>query len=185
MTAPPPVGEPKRVILIDATRLNVPGGCGDDWRLHLGYDLVAGRLLDVKISDRHTAEGFTLFDLRPGDLVGADRGYSRRGQWAYVIGKGGDVVVRLAVSQVPLCEEQGRPFEVLGWLKERCSGQHSCLVAFEHEGERFAGRLIACSLPQEAAERARAKERRKASKQQRQLKEETLSLCGWFVLFTS
>lgn len=182
---PAPVVEHKRVILIDATRLKEPGGCGDDWRVHLGYDLVAGRLLDVRISDRHTAEGFTLFDLRSGDLVVADRGYSRRGQWAYVLQTGGDVLVRLAVCQVPLLDEHGQPFDVLAWLKERNVGQHHRSVAFEHEGKRFAGRLIACSLPEEAAERARAKERRRASKKQCHLKEETLFLCGWFLLFTS
>jgi hypothetical protein len=174
-----------RIVLIDATRLKEPGGCGDDWRVHLGYDLVAGRLLDVRISDRHTAEGFTLFDLRTGDLVVADRGYCRRGQLAYVLRTGAHVVVRLAVFQVPLEDEQGQPFDVLAWLQERGSGHHCCLVAFQHEGRRFAGRIIACSLPQEAAERARAKERRKANKKQRQLKEETLYLCGWFLLFTS
>lgn len=180
-----PVLQHQRVILIDATRLRVPGGCGDDWRLHLGYDLRAGRLLDVRVTDRHTAEGFTLFDLRKGDLLVADRGYCYRSQLAYVIRKGGDVLVRLAVFRMPLLFEQGQPFDVLAWLKEQGSGQHSCPVAFEHEGRLFAGRLIACSLSEEAAERARKKERRKASKQQRQLKEETLYLCGWFLLFTS
>lgn len=183
--APAPAVTQSRIVLIDATRLKEPGGCGDDWRVHLGYDLVAGRLLDVRVSDRHTAEGFTLFNLQPGDIVVADRGYCRRGQLAYALRLGAQVVVRLAFSQVPLLDEQGQPVDVLAWLKERGSGHHRCLVAFEHEGRRFAGRLIACSLPEEAAERARAKERRKASKQQRQLKEETLYLCGWLLLFTS
>ena len=91
---------------------------------------------------------------------------------------GAQVVVRLAVHQLPLCNEHGQPLDVLAWLKAQDSGQHSCPVTFEHEGRRFAGRLIACSLPQEAAERARAKERKKAVKQQRHLKEETLYLCG-------
>jgi DDE family transposase len=174
-----------RVVLIDATRLNEPGGNGDDWRVHLGYDLLAGRLLDVKISDRHTAEGFTLFRLQAGDIVVADRGYCRRGQLAYALRAGAQVVVRLAVHQVPLLDQHGQPFDVLAWLKEQGSGQHSRPVVFEHEGCSFAGRLIACSLPEEAAARARAKERKKASKQQRQLKEETLFLCGWLLLFSS
>lgn len=115
--APVPVVQHKRVLLIDATRLKEPGGCGDDWRVHLGYDLVAGRLHEVRVSDQHTAEGFTLFDVRPGDLLVADRGYSRRGQRAFVLSRGGDVVVRLAVLQVPLLDEQGQPFDVLAWRK--------------------------------------------------------------------
>jgi len=177
--------EATRIILIDAPRLKEPGGTGDDWRVHLGYDLLAGRLLDVKVSDGHTAEGFTLFDLRVGDLVVADRGYCRRGQLAYVLRCGAHLVVRLAVWQVPLLDEHGEPFDVLPWLIEQGSGQHCHSVAFTHAGRRFAGRLIACALPEEAAERARAKERKKASKQQRQLKAETVFLCGWLLLFTS
>ena len=44
--APVPAVTQSRIVLIDATRLQEPGGCGDDWRVHLGYDLLAGRLLD-------------------------------------------------------------------------------------------------------------------------------------------
>jgi hypothetical protein len=142
-------------------------------------------LLDVKVSDGHTAEGFPLFVLQAGDLVVADRGSCRRKQLAYALRSGAQVVVRLAIHQVPLLDQHGQPFDVLAWLKEQGSGQHSCLVAFEHEGSSFAGRLSACSLPEEAAERARAKERKKASKQQRQLNEETLYRCGWLLIFTS
>lgn len=185
VAAPPRAVAAQRIVLIDATRLKEPGGSGDDWRVHLGYDLLAGRLLDVKVHDRHTAEGFTLFRLQASDIVVADRGYCRRGQLAYALRSATQVVVRLAVHQVPLLDELGEPFDVLAWLKALGSGHHCCFVAFEHEGRRFAGRLIASSLPEEAAERARAKERQKAAKKQRQLKEETLFLCGWLLLFSS
>jgi hypothetical protein len=63
-----------RILLIDAARLKQPGGTGDDWRVHVGYDLLAGRLVDVRVSDRHPAEAFELFVLGPGDMVIADRG---------------------------------------------------------------------------------------------------------------
>ncbi len=175
----------QRIVLIDATRLKEPGGCGDDWRVHLGYDLLAGRLLEVKVSDRHTAEGFTLFSLQADDIVVADRGYCRRRQLAYVLRTGAQVVVRLAVHQVPLLDELGQPFDVLAWLQQLGSGQHSRRLAFEHEGGCFPGRLIACSLPHQAAEQARAKQRKKAAKKQHQLKEETLFLCGWLLLFSA
>src|SRR5512135_3065039 len=162
-----------------------PGGSGDDWRVHLGDDLLAGRLVDVRVADRHTAEAFTLFVLGPGDVVVADRGYSRRSQWAYALLCGANVVVRLAVGQVPLLDEQGQSLDVVAWLK---AAQSDCLsrpVAFDHEGQRFHGRLIACALSPEAAERARAKARKKASKQQRDIREETLFLAGWLLVFTS
>lgn len=185
--APAPVCPPaaKRIVLIDATRLKEPGGCGDDWRVHLGYELLAGRLLDVRVSDRHTAEGFTLLTIRAGDIVVADRGYCRRVQLAFVLRASADLVVRLAVQQVPLLDRLGQPFDVVAWLKKLGNGQHRCLVGFEHEQCGFPMRLIACALPTDKAERARAKERKKAAKQQRQVKEETLFLCGWLLLLTS
>lgn len=175
----------QRIVLIDGTRLKEPGGSGDDWRVHLGYDLLAGRLVDVRVADRHTAEAFELFVVGPGDVLVADRGYSRRSQWAYALRRGADVVVRLAVQQVPLLDEQGESLDVVAWLKAAPSGTQSRPVAFEHEGQRFHGRLIACALSAEAAERARAKARKKASKQQRKIKEETLFLAGWLLVFTS
>ena len=82
-------------------RLKEPGGSGDDWRVHLGYDLLAGRLVDVRVADRHTAEAFELFEVGPGDALVADRGYSRRrksGLCAGAWGSGGRPPGRAASS---------------------------------------------------------------------------------------
>jgi hypothetical protein len=174
-----------RILLIDATRLKQPGGSGDDWRVHLGSDVLAGRVVDVRVADRHTAEALDLFTLVPGDIVIADRGYSRRCQLAFALRHGADVVVRLEVQKVPLLDEHGQPLDVLSWLRVCQGGTHSRTVAFDHQGQRCVGRLIAGALPPEAAERARDKARRKASKQQRQLKEQTLLLAGWVLVFCS
>src|SRR5581483_5044073 len=45
-----------RVILGDGTSLGEMGGTGDDWRVQLASDLVAGRLVPVQIGDRRFAE---------------------------------------------------------------------------------------------------------------------------------
>ena len=171
-----------RILLIDATRLKQPGGSGDDWRVHLGYDLLGARLLDVRVADRHTAEAFELFVRGPGDIVIADRGYSRCRQRAYALRQGAHVVVRL---EVPLLDEQGQQLDVVAWLRESQDGTQRRAVAFDSGGQRFRGRLIACALPAAAAERARDQARKKASKQQRQLKEQTLLLAGWLLVFCS
>jgi hypothetical protein len=64
-----------RILLIDATRWKTPGGTGDDVRLHQSYELRAGRMEQVQVTDRHQAESLRLFQLRAGDLVVTDAGY--------------------------------------------------------------------------------------------------------------
>ena len=130
-------------------------------------------------------KAFELFVLGPGDIVIADRGYSRCRQLAYAMRQGAHVVVRLEVQKVPLLDEHGQRLDVLSWLRESQAGTQSRAVAFDDQGQRFHGRLIACALPPEAAERARAKARKKASKQQRAIKEQTLVLAGWLLVFWS
>src|SRR4029453_1130935 len=53
LPCPRPAG---RLILVDASTLGQPGGTGDDWRLHLAYDLLAGRMHQVSVTDRHGGE---------------------------------------------------------------------------------------------------------------------------------
>ena len=99
--------------------------------------------------------------------------------------QGAHVVVRLQVQKAPLLDAHGQRLDVLSWLRESQAGTQSRAVAFDEQGQRFHGRLIACALPAEAAERARAKARKKASKQQRAIKEQTLVLAGWLLVFCS
>src|SRR5687768_2134899 len=54
--APLLLPQPRRVLLIDATRIKQSRGTGDDWRLHLAYDLTASRLVQVTVTDRHGGE---------------------------------------------------------------------------------------------------------------------------------
>jgi hypothetical protein len=44
-------------------------------RLHQCYDLHAGRMEQVEVTDRHQAEALSLFKLQEGDLVMTDAGY--------------------------------------------------------------------------------------------------------------
>src|SRR2546426_249402 len=42
-----------RVLLVDATRLQETGQQGQEWRVHTAYALVAARLCEVTVTDRH------------------------------------------------------------------------------------------------------------------------------------
>ena len=49
LPCPRPAG---RLVLVDGSTLGQPGGTGDDWRLHLAYDLLAGRRHQGGVTDR-------------------------------------------------------------------------------------------------------------------------------------
>ena len=190
MMAGPSVSHPTlpkqgRVLLIDASRLREIGGSGDDWRVHLAYDLLAGRFAQVSVTDEHVAESLEHFHIRPGDIPVHDMGYGYRSRFAFVLLRGAHVVGRIYPHAFPLLDEHDQPLCVTDWLRTLPEGTHSRPVRFVCQRRTFQVRLIARSLSAEAAERARTAKRKKAAKDQRQLKDDTLLLAGWILLISS
>src|SRR5215813_9182503 len=50
----------------------------NDWRLHLAYDLLAGRMHQVSVTDRHGGEHLERYRWHAGEVIVADRGYGYR-----------------------------------------------------------------------------------------------------------
>src|SRR5438105_1027170 len=67
-----------RLLLVDASCLRQPGGTGADWRLHLAYDLLAGRMHQVCVTDRRGGEHLARYRWLAGEVIVADRGYGYR-----------------------------------------------------------------------------------------------------------
>jgi hypothetical protein len=59
----------RRILLIDGTHFTCPGPLGMVWRVHTAFDLLAGRLTQLKVTDRQEGEHLEVFDLQAGDLV--------------------------------------------------------------------------------------------------------------------
>src|SRR5579872_3022454 len=114
-----PPREGGRVLLIDATRLREPGGCGDDWRMHTAYDLQAGRVVQVSVTDRHEGESLQHFALQAGDIAVADNGYGYRSNVAYAHSRGADVVLYITPHTFPVEEDQGQRIDLVAWLRRK------------------------------------------------------------------
>jgi hypothetical protein len=126
----------RRILLIDGTHLSCPGPLGMVWRVHTAFDLLAGRLTQLKVTDR--ANGL-------------------RARIAFVQQQLADLVVRFTPHNLPLEEEDGAGIPVVKWLKGRhapagrvCSRQ----VWISHQGRRIALRWIALRLSQQQREAA-------------------------------
>ena len=114
---PRPAG---RLLLVDASCLRQPGGTGDDWRLPLAYDLMAGRMQQVCVTDRHGGEHLARYRWQVGEVIVADRGDGYRRSVAMAVRQQADVVVRIHPATF-LETEVGHPFNVLRWLRQRGS----------------------------------------------------------------
>jgi Transposase DDE domain len=182
LARPRPLG---RVLLIDASRLRQPGGTGDDWRLHLAYDLLAGRMSQVSVTDRHGGEHLERYGRQAGDVLVADGGYGYRRSVAWAVEQQADLVVRIHPATFPLESEAGQPFNVWRWLRQKGPKERQWVGWCRWQGQRYRVRLIAAKLAAAATRRARCRHRRKAQKAGRTVGAATLAVAGWVVLITT
>ena len=182
LPGPRPAG---RLILVDASTLGQPGGTGDDWRLHLAYDLLAGRMHQVSVTDRHGGEHLERYRWHAGEVIVADRGYGYRRSVATAVRQQADVVVRIHPATFPLETEAGQPCNVLRWLRHPGGAEREWRGWCRWAGQRYPVRLVAAKLDPTATRRARCRARRKAQKAGRTLTTPTLAVAGWLLLITT
>jgi DDE family transposase len=184
-TAPDLLERRRRLLLVDATRLRQIGGSGDDWRAHLAYDLYAGRMAQVRVTDRKGAEKLSHFDFQAHDIVVGDSGYGYRKHVAYAKQKQADVVLRICLATFPLEDADAQPFDATAWVLK----QHGSVAEWSGfcriHGCRYPIRLIASKLPADKVAAIRKRKKRKAQKAGRKITSRTLQLASWLLLITT
>jgi len=184
-TAPDLSIRQRRILLVDATRLAQLGGTGDDWRVHLVYDLLSARMSQVVVTDQKGAEQLAHFDPQPGDILVGDCGYGYRKNVAFAHRKHSDSVLRVYLPTFPLEDADGQPFDAVSWLL----AHHGTLAEWSgfcrDRGQRYRVRLIASKLPADKVAAARKRKAKKAKKAKRKLTPTTVALAGWLVLITT
>jgi hypothetical protein len=184
-TAPDLSSRQRRILLVDATRLAQLGGTGDDWRVHLVYDLLSARMGQVVVTDQKGAEQVAHFDPQPGDILVGDCGYGYRKNVAFAHRKHSDSVLRVYLPTFPLEDADGQPFDAVSWLL----AHHGTLAEWSgfcrDRGQRYRVRLIASKLPADKVAAARKRKAKKAKKAKRKLTPTTVALAGWLVVITT
>lgn len=175
----------RRVWIVDASMLGQVGKTGDAWRLHLGFDLIAGQVGQVHLTDRSTGERLDHYALEPGDLVLLDAGYGYRRTLARAQQLGADVLVPFTPCTCPLEDYSGQPFSVLSWLNQDGPPIRSRTAWWSYQGERGQVRIIAKRLPEGQRRAAERRLLRKAHQHQRGVSQIGLFLCGWMLLLTT
>src|SRR5919197_451170 len=157
----------------------------NDWLLHLAYDLLAGRMHQVSVTDRRGGEHLGQYQWHAGAVIVADRGYGYRRSVAMAVRQQADVVVPINPATFPLETEAGQPFPVLRWLRQRGDPEREWHGWCCWAGQRYSVRLVAAKLAPTATQRARRRARRKAQKAGRTITAPTLAVAGWLLLITT
>lgn len=179
-----------RLRLIDATGLSAPGSRGTDWRVHLDFDLAARAIAEIQLTQVHGGETLLRYAFEPGEIVVADRGYSHRPGLAHVVAAQAHFIVRWNPSSTPLQWPGGGELDLMATLRSLPEAQPQ---AFELEIQpnprqnipAIPVRLIALRKSEDAAEAARMKALKKASRRGKKLQLQTLELAGYFLVLTS
>lgn len=186
------VGEhSQRILVVDATHVSCRDKPADTWRLHMAYDVLAGRLAWVRSSTQHVAEGFAHLLLHVGDIVVGDGAYSRAKQLLAVAAAQAFSLVRYSAAHLPLYAPaapawtQEQRLDVLAWLRilpPGLSERQAMVVEQEH---CLPVRLIALVLPEEPAEALRRQKQRQAGDKGRTLSPDALFVAGFVLLLTT
>jgi hypothetical protein len=183
-----PRGGLRRILLIDGTHWKTFGPQGIVWRVHTAFDLLTGRLAQVKVTDYKEGEHLEVFDVQPGDLVVTDRANGMRERVSFVLSKCAHIIVRITPRMFPMEDEQGKTIVVLDWLRglrapDGAIFSRSVWITFARK--RIHLRLVALRLSQDQQNKAERRSKRKASKNQKQVHPNTLYLSGWVLLVTT
>jgi hypothetical protein len=177
-----------RVRLFDASVISRPGSQKGDWRLHLSYDLLAGRIDDVQLTSMKEGESLTRWQFSADEICLADRCYGVPRSLGVLLSACAYFVIRMGWQNLPLQDGQGRPFSVSAWLRVQSSdpAAHPSQVSVwvRTPQGRFPIRLIARAIPPEKAERNRQNMLAEAKRKHRSVDERSLLAAG-FVMVVS
>lgn len=173
-----------RLRLVDATVVSRPGSQGTDWRVHLSLNLEQLALDGIEITDAHGGETFARYAAQPGDILVGDRIYAHARSLGSVLAPGAELAVRIGWQNLRL-EADGERLDVIKWLKSMSGGLAERDVWLDAPQGRFRLRLVACRLPQEAADRNRYRIIRAARKKGKTVDQRTLYAAGFVILVTN
>lgn len=176
---------------VDGTLVKEPGRSGSQWRIHYSVripSLVCDHFELTATKGRGTGESLERLGAEAGDLVLADRGFSKPPGVIALSRRGAAVVVRLNTMSLPLWKAGGEHFPLatrLGSLKE-IGKEREWPVWIAAGKERIPARLCVIRKSEAAAERARRRIRRKAQQGGRKkTRPETLQYAGYVMVVTT
>ena len=181
----------RTIKLIDASIIQQAGHKngrgGRSLRLHLCYNLSAGAMEAVELTDHTVAESVTHFAIEKGVLYIADAGYGKGKQIQHIKKCHADALFRVTPSHLKLAMDEKGHTQINMVDMLNTSADLLDIKCFVHtqKGNYTPVRIIASRLPEDKALLAKQRKLRSASKRQCQIREKTLVYAGWVFLMTT
>lgn len=176
----------RRLCPVDATALCEPGADRTTWRLHVAYDITAGCVDQLELTDIHGGESLDRFNFQPGDIVLADRYYARPHGLRPVIETGADFIVRTGWNSLRLLTPQGEPFDLFAKLRKMKTTYAEAKVCLDDGAPKpLSLRLVIRRKTQEQAQKARRELIKDAKKRGREPDPRSLKAAKFVLFLTS
>jgi len=179
---------PWQLIICDGSQISGPGAQGTDYRWHVAYDPVAQQIRELQVSDVHTGESLTRYQLGPGMVVLGDRAFAKAPALVAARASGAHVVVRMTPQYLKLGSRTGVPFDLVAAL--RAAGDQSRLSFALQVRDAESGAVIfvwlhALHLNEQQSNQARRRAKRQATRKGRTPRAQTLFLSEWVLVLTT
>lgn len=179
-------GNDLKVRIIDGSSIQEPGSTGSTWRIHYSICLPSLQCDEVQVTSPKVGESFKRFMVYPGDLFLGDRGFAHHGGISHVVNGGGNVLVRINLTNLPLVGADGNSFPLLARLRTLSGtilGDWNVWVP--HDETLIPGRVCAVKKNKQAAEKARRKAFRENSRKGHIVRPETVESAEYVFVFTT
>jgi hypothetical protein len=131
-------------------------------------------------------ESFERFRVQLGDLFIGDRNFGRRADVKHVVQGGGQVLVRINLTNLPLTYKDGKRFSLLNRLRTLTRtrlGDWDVWVPYENT--QIPGRVCALKKSKEAAEKAQLKVLQENGRKGAKVRAETIEAAAYTFVFTT
>lgn len=177
-----------RIILVDGTHLRCRGRHGMVARVHTAFDLLAGRLAEVLVTDHFTGENWNRFTVQPGDLFISDQANKYQQRLVDLAQRQAFGLVRTSLAGLTLYEREGPRMDLMAWLKGRHApaGRICSRDAWVHGTDCWVPvQVVALRLSQQQRERALQRKRKKARQDKSKVSDRAAYGAGWLIVVST
>lgn len=179
--------EEKIVVAVDASDVTEKGRSGRIYRLHYAFDIFKMGSVDHLITDVKVGESLSNFNLKTGHLVIGDRAYSTIRGMEHCKKNSAEFILRMRKNSFTVRNDCGESIDFLQTIRNPGGENYADVRAFATNlnGNKVPIRICAKKKDPEAIIRTQKKMKRKESKKQCKISDETKIFNEYIVVVTN